>query len=306
MLFLGAFRLEDVEQNRFLQILRQARDGSGSTARPARAGRRGLTQAESRELALALLGRDDPVARAQAHLIARESAGNPLFIERAGQASSRPARSRRAGMRAARSTWRPCSGPASRPCPLDAQRLLEVVSVSGRPIDQSLAFRAAELGTGGRVALGSLRSARLVRGTGPAEREQVETYHDRIRETVLAHLPAESLALVPRAARPTAGERSPRSTRRSWPTTCEAPGKAREPREFYTQAADKAAHALAFDQAARLYRLALELHTGSAAVHRGIARRAGRCAGQQRPGRRGRLASTCRRPSGPPRRRPWS
>ena len=78
--------------------------------------------------------------------------------------------------------------------PEDAQRLLEVVSVSGRPILESLAFHAAELGTGGRAGPGSLRSARLVRGAGPDRLDQIEIYHDRIRETVLAHLERERLA----------------------------------------------------------------------------------------------------------------
>ena len=40
-----------------------------------------LTQSEARELTLALLGRDDAVSRAQAHMVARESGGNPLFID---------------------------------------------------------------------------------------------------------------------------------------------------------------------------------------------------------------------------------
>ena len=170
MLFLGAFRLEDVEQNRFCQILRQARngeqlDGQHRTSWPSRAS----TQAESRELALALLGRDDPVARAQAHLIARESAGNPLFIDelvkhlqagaaRGGLGCERPDRpgDRAPGPRRgpARSTRSGCSRSCrSRAGPSTSRWR------SGRPSSAPA----------GRVALGSLRSARLVRGTGPAE-----------------------------------------------------------------------------------------------------------------------------------------
>ena len=77
--------------------------------------------------------------------------------------------------------------------PEDAQRLLGLVAVSGRPIRQSLAFQASELGAGARVALASLRSARLIRCLGQAHNEDVEIYHDRIRETVVAHLPRESV-----------------------------------------------------------------------------------------------------------------
>ncbi len=74
----------------------------------------------------------------------------------------------------------------------EARSLLAVVAVSGRPITQGLAFQATELGSGGRVALAALRTARLIRCIGQAN-DEVETYHDRIRETVVAHLPAEEL-----------------------------------------------------------------------------------------------------------------
>ncbi len=77
--------------------------------------------------------------------------------------------------------------------PEDALRLLGLVAVSGRPITQSLAFQASDLGAGERVALASLRSARLIRCLGQAHNEEVEIYHDRIRETVVAHLPNESI-----------------------------------------------------------------------------------------------------------------
>ena len=77
--------------------------------------------------------------------------------------------------------------------PEEAQRLLGLVAVSGRPIPQSLAFSTSELGANARVALASLRSARLIRCFGQAHNEEVETYHDRIRETVVAHLPPESI-----------------------------------------------------------------------------------------------------------------
>ena len=148
--------------------------------------------AEARELALALLGRDDPTSLAQAHMIATESGGNPLFIDelvRHIQSGAATERSEEIGqLDLDEVLWARIQRQ-----PEEAQRLLGLVAVSGRPIRQSLAFSTSELGASARVALASLRSARLIRCLGQAHNEEVETYHDRIRETVVAHLSPESL-----------------------------------------------------------------------------------------------------------------
>lgn len=141
--------------------------------------------------------------------------------------------------------------------PEDAQRLLEVVAVAGRPIHESLAFRTAELGAGGRVALVTLRSARLIRGVGPARLDQIEIYHDRVRKSVLAHL-SQADAEAVTSGSPTAWKSPNRPSPKSWRIISWDPDIACAC-EFYEQAADKAAGILAFDHAARLYRVALEL-----------------------------------------------
>src|SRR5262249_26045452 len=77
--------------------------------------------------------------------------------------------------------------------PDDARRLLEVVAVSGRPIRQSDAFRCLD-GVGDRLrALALLPSGRFARGVAGAESEAIETYHDRVRETVVTRLSPETL-----------------------------------------------------------------------------------------------------------------
>ena len=158
LLFLGSYRLEDADQNRFLQILRQARNKGPGSSHHRDLAVEALTQAESRELALALLGRDDTVSRAQAHIIARESAGNPLFIDELVKhlQAGAPSADRDAAVRIELEImlWIRIQA-----LPIDAQRLLEVVAVAGRPIHESLAFRTAELGAGGRVALASCAGA---------------------------------------------------------------------------------------------------------------------------------------------------
>ena len=273
LLFLGSYRLEDADQNRFLQILRLARNKGPGSLHHRDLAVEALTQAESRELAMALLGRDDDVSRAQAHIIARESAGNPLFIDELVKHSQAWVLSadRDAAVRIELEImlWTRIQA-----LPIDAQRLLEVVAIAGRPIHESLAFWTAELGAGGRVALASLRSARLIRGIGPAQLDQIEIYHGRVRETVLSHLSP--------AARRRCHERLARVLEASGQTDPEVmadhflgAGDHLRACEFYDQAADKAESSLAFDHAARLYRTALDLDCQPPAAQRRLSRKLG-------------------------------
>lgn len=273
MLFVGCFRLEDVNQSRFLEILRPAGHKGASLVHYHELTVEALTQAESRELALAMLDRDDAAARAQAHLVARESGGNPLFIEQLVKHIQADDTSE---------WWNAPNGldlevvlwARVQAQPAEAQRLLEVVSASGRPIHEVLAFRAAELGARGRVALGSLRTARLIRAVGPVRLEEIETYHDRIRETVLSHLSAESLRWHhQRLAQvlESAGQADPDVLADHFLRA----GDDRRACDYYIRAADKASIALAFDQAAQLYHRALERNRGSAADQRRLRRKLG-------------------------------
>lgn len=262
MLFIGSFRAEDAEDCPFLVELRRCLAARAGTLEHRELAVEALTLAEARELALALLGRDDAVARAQAHMVARESGGNPLFVDEL-------VRHIHAG--------EPIDGWEAigqldldevlwtriRRQPADAQRLLGIIAVSGRPIRQAWAFRAAELGAGGRVALASLRTARLIRQTGPSHEDEVEIYHDRIRETVVAHLPPaglkglhERLAAVLASSGPVDPEILAGHYRGA--------GDVARAADFYARGADQAAGALAFDHAARLYRTAMDLDAGSA------------------------------------------
>ena len=114
------------------------------------------------------------------------------------------------------------------------------------------------------MALASLRSARLIRCIGQTQQDEIETYHDRIRETVVAHLSPdalrwhhERLALVLATAGPVDPEVLAGHLRGA--------GDFARACEYYSRGADQASAALAFDHAARLYRVALELYQGPTA-----------------------------------------
>jgi hypothetical protein len=259
-LFIGCFRSEDSERSPFLKEIRKSLANGSAGLDHRELAVEPLTQSEARELALVLLGHDDAVSRAEAHMVARESSGNPLFIDelvkhiQGGEPTDRWAAIGQLDLDEV--LWARIQRQ-----PEDARRLLGLVAVSGRPIRQALAFHATELGVGGRVVLGSLRTARLIRCVGQTQYDEIETYHDRIRETVVAHLPAETLkwhherlALILATSGPVDPEILAEHYRGA--------GDAARACDYYSRGADQAAAALAFDHAARLGRTALELHPG--------------------------------------------
>ena len=226
-----------------------------------------LEPSDALGLALTLLGSEDQAACAHAGAIARESGGNPFFVAelvRYVQADTgllhRVPAANEAGFDEV--LWA-----RVRRLPEEARRLLEVVAVSGRPLGQADASRAAKLGASAQKALPILRSGRLIRSTGPAERDEIETYHDRVREAVVAHIPPTAMAGHHRSLAQVL-----ESSGRADPEVLAVHfhGSRQDERAgiYYAEAAAQAAQALAFDRAAKLYRLALELRLADAAEER--------------------------------------
>jgi tetratricopeptide (TPR) repeat protein len=223
---------------------------------------RGLSEEEATELARSLLLRaastqgvsgkaGPPEQKTQdAQKIAQEAGGHPLFIDALvsyGALTAAPA-----GVRLEEAIgWRVEN------LEPETRLILELVAVAGAPTAQGvLAVAAAEESEPFARRVASLRVAHLVSVTGVRGSDTVEPYHDRIRLAVLDHLaPGAREALHRRLA--LAFERSggldPETLAIHWA----ASGDTERGGVYAADAGDRAATALAFDVAARLYERAL-------------------------------------------------
>jgi hypothetical protein len=264
LLFLGCYRSEDADASpclrALLPALRQAEPSRGHLDLAVEA----LSMSEARALALTLLGRVDDATTAQAEAIAREAAGNPFFVRELGQYVAGGAELPGPGA-APEITLERVLRARIAALPPAVRTLLEVVAVAGQPLRQGDAARALGRPAEAREAFAVLRAARLLRGTGPGEQDAVETYHDRIRETVVAHLaPATLQGHHRRLARvlEVSGDADPEVLAAHFA----AAGERAKAGACYARAGARAAEALAFDRAATLYRRALELRPEDAAA----------------------------------------
>ena len=140
-----------------------------------------------------------------------------------------------------------------------ARRVLELVAVCGVPLRQETAARASatELEELSHLAA-QLRASNLVRTSGAKRSDTIEPYHDRVRETVLAHLAKEALSAWHgrlALALESTGASDAELLAVHWRGSGDLPRAAR----YLVRAAGQARYALAFDRAARLYREALAL-----------------------------------------------
>jgi hypothetical protein len=135
--------------------------------------------------------------------------------------------------------------------------LLELLAVSGRPVERDMLILAAGVRDQGAGALESLRDQHLIRHRRTGELEEIEIYHARMAKGVLSRLPAERLVRLHDSLATTlegSGQVEPEILAHHYHEA----GRLHRASEFAVIAADQAMKALAFNHAAELYAQALD------------------------------------------------
>jgi hypothetical protein len=253
LLFIAAYRSDAAETSPFVHAFRGRVTARDLAVEP-------LTPAESRYLALQLLGNNvvDPVEIA--NLVAEESGGSPFFINelvRAFVMAGPSALRRGTGAGEDRdATIREVLQVRLQRLEPAALGLLQMISVHARPILRAPLHRALSGGEFEKT-LTTLAVQHLIRTRETAEGETVEPYHDRIAEAAISMLNENELRQR-HAQLATALEKFEADAELIADHLLAA-GLYGRAAVYVERAADKAAAAVALDRAARLRRRLVEL-----------------------------------------------
>ncbi len=247
LLLIASFRSEEIAPKPFLtQLLKHV---NGASARELKL--QPLPATEARALVRSLL----PSAQAGPHssigVIVQEAGGNPLFLEELTRYALSSGRSTTAGlslgeMIIARLAQQP---PAAR-------QLLETLSIAGRPLRPEVAAQASGITIDEAPLIASLRAGRFLRSGGTTQ--QLELYHDRIRETLVTRLDGAAIRQIHRRLAETLTARGHDDPEILFEHFLGA-GETELAATLATLAAKRAVSALAFDRAAHFYRKAIDL-----------------------------------------------
>jgi hypothetical protein len=251
LLLVACFRSDESEASALLRLLEEHRSLGEIDAyrRDLEIGH--LSSAEAADLARLRLGASGTGDEARVEALVRESGGNPFLVDQLARHHDAAAETGQAVRLEAVLEARLDRLPSA------ARRLLEVFAVAGRPLDLRLANQAAGLDPGDTAIVEQLRIDQWVRGRAGDIRNLFETFHDRIRETVVALLEPELLPSYHNrlaTALQTTGV-DPETLAEHYLNAGDHELAARHA----LRAADQAAEALAFDRAVRLYRMGLDL-----------------------------------------------
>lgn len=147
----------------------------------------------------------------------------------------------------------------------EARAVLDVVALAARPLTQGAAFEAAQVSSWRAEVVDELRRQRLVRTSGLGAGADIEPYHDRVREAVLAELDEPELR---RRHRHLASylEQHRRASPHALAHHYQAAGSREDARRWAVLAARDAVRGLAFERADELYRQSVELGSADGAV----------------------------------------
>jgi hypothetical protein len=252
LLLLLAYRDEEADRSPMLAEMRE-RWPEGAERRAIAIDP--LDVADAQALALALLDASDEVAQRIARAVAREARGSPFLVEELVRANRGRTGADEATL--VLMTLDEVVGQRLARLPEKALGLLEIVAVAGRPLPASLLATASNLGdiSDALVVLADRRLAR----TGVRDgREVVEVTHDHVREILIGRLPAD-VVRGHHARLATAMEATPDPDPEALAAHLIGAGDAGRAAAYTERAAEQAASKLAFDQAARLFRLELEM-----------------------------------------------
>jgi serine/threonine protein kinase len=254
LLVLGCYRSEDQEASPFLRYLFEAAGKPGALPMPQSLAVDTLYAHEACQLAMTLLGPTWPDLVAAGSAIAQESGGNPFFVYELVQhvrVAGPLAASGSVGVRLDDVIWQ-----RVQQLPEAARRLLELVAVCGGPLRLVDAARTLGEQATAPATLAVLRAGRLLRRTAASDQEAIETYHDRIRQTIVARLSADALRQyhLMLATAFEAVRMDPEVLALHFRGAQEFDRAGR----YLLEAAEHADESLAFDHAADLYRQALE------------------------------------------------
>ncbi|HZY59752.1 MAG TPA: AAA family ATPase, partial [Candidatus Binataceae bacterium] len=273
LLLVACYRSEEADSSPLLRRLTPLRAAPGGPVFAVDLALEELAPAQAAELASALLEEAPSSPVAQAQIIGREAQGNPFFIGELVryaqmrtelQANSEEFAAPGAGTQAGMAV--PSMGEVIRArfsrLPAATRRLLEVVAVARQPVDLQIAKGAARISGGGHAEIHQLRAARLVRTRKTEGAEQVEAYHDRIREVTEASLGQE---LLKRHHYQLAieWEASTRAGPRVLAIHFRGGGVPDKAFHYAVEAAQQAQAALALAGAIEFYRMALEALPGA-------------------------------------------
>jgi hypothetical protein len=208
-----------------------------------------LTEQESRELAGKLLA-DAGVTDAQIDRIVEQARGSAFYVqELAGFVRSGTEwQSAAKGEGAAQAKdldevlWR-----RIQQLPSEARLLIEMIAVAGQPIRFGDLLHTRSLAAFPQHAVKQLRASRLVRSTGTRLSDEIETFHDRVRESVIRFL-GVPVSRDYHQQIADALEQNPEAAPETIATHLEAALSPRASR-FYERAGEHATQVLAFDRA---------------------------------------------------------